>query len=210
MKANVIAATIFAAFSAGVFAQEQQGELPTGIPSGFPTGAFPTGGERPTQVPGAAKPSGGFGGGFPGGFPSGLPSGFPSGFGGVRPTQVPGAAQPSGGFGGNFPGFNHGDKSGFQTRTRGSSEEAAGFGAQAVETGAPTGVQSGGARPTGKGKGKGKNHGTGALPSGVRPTQVPGAAKPSGGFGGNFPDFGGERPTGSFSGAPGPKPTASA
>ncbi|EXF75559.1 hypothetical protein COL5a_002302 [Colletotrichum fioriniae] len=193
MKANVIAATILAAFSAGAFAQDQEAEFPTGFPTDLPSGF-------PTQVPGAAKPSGGFGGGFPG-FPSG---GFPTGFGGARPTQVPGAAAPSGGFGGNFPGF--GGHSGFLTRTRGSSEEAAGFGAQAAETPFPTGTQSGGARPTGKGKGKGKgkNHGTGALPSGVRPTQVPGAAQPSGGFGGNFPGFGGDAP----SGAPSAEPTS--
>ncbi|KAF0324185.1 hypothetical protein GQ607_008615 [Colletotrichum asianum] len=182
MKANVIAATILAAFSAGAFAQDNK-ELPTGFP---------------TQVPGAAQPSGGF---------PGFGGGFPSGFGGARPTQVPGAAQPSGGFGGGFgggfPGFggHHGAPSGFETRINTRSDEAAGFGAAAAETGAPTGTGAAGARPTGKGKGrgKGKNHGTG-IPSGfggARPTQVPGAAQPSGGFGGGFPGFGGAEPTGS-------------
>ncbi|CCF43110.1 hypothetical protein CH063_12907, partial [Colletotrichum higginsianum] len=42
---------------------------------------------------------------------------------------------------------------------------------------------------------------TDAPPSAVRPTQVPGAAKPSGGFGGGFPGFDGERPSGAPSGA---------
>ncbi|TQN65602.1 hypothetical protein CSHISOI_09851 [Colletotrichum shisoi] len=203
MKVNVIAATILAAFSAGALAQDQKAERPTGVPSGFPAGG------RHTQVPGAAKPSSGFGGGFPGFGNGERPSGFPSGLEGARPTQVPGAAKPSGGFGGDFPGF--GGHSGFLTRTRGPSEEATGFGAQAAETPFPTGTQSGGARPTGKGKGKGKgkNHGTGALPSGVRPTRVPGAAKPSGGFGGGFPGFDGERPSGAApTGAPKAEPAS--
>ncbi|KAJ0165797.1 putative receptor-like protein kinase [Colletotrichum tanaceti] len=208
MKVNVIAATVLAAFSAGAFAHDERAERPAGVPASFPTG-FPIG-ERPNHVPGAAKPSGGFGGGFPGFGNGERPSGFPFGPKGPRPTQVPGAAKPSGGFGGAFPGF--GGHSGFLTRTRGEAA-GAGFGAQATETPFPTGTQPDGARPTGegkgkgkgkgkgRGKGKGKNHGTGALPTGVRPTRVPGAAKPSGGFGGGFPGFGGQRPSGAPPGA---------
>ncbi|EFQ27299.1 hypothetical protein CGRA01v4_04360 [Colletotrichum graminicola] len=119
MKANVIAATLLAAFSVGAFAQRDanvpggpgpaDGKFPTGFPIG-PDGPKPTDGKFPTGFPagpGGPKPTGfpGFPVGPGGPKPTGPPGGGFPGF----PPQVPGAAQPSGGFG------HH---SGFRIHTR--------------------------------------------------------------------------------------------
>ncbi|KDN71918.1 hypothetical protein CSUB01_08829 [Colletotrichum sublineola] len=167
MKANVIAATLFAVFSARAFADDDGKlpdgpdgsgpapmkfpiEFPTGFPISFPTGlpiSFPTG--LPLSFPtGFPIPTG-----FPGGFPTGFPTGFATGPGGPKPpgsSKPPGGPKPTNGPGEGFPGPHptqvpgaahptggFGHHSGFRTHTRKATSNAADYGAQAEATPAP-------------------------------------------------------------------------